>query len=250
MRVFLAYLGVVFLWSTTPLAIKWSGEGPGFLFGATARMTIGLVCVLFVLALARQPMPWRRKALGSYLAASLHIYAGMLSVYWAARFIPSGWVAVIFGLTPMLNAPMAALWLGERSLSLAKLLAYVLGVSGLAVMQDTAMNEGGSAMLGILGVLASSFLQAASAVWVKRLNAGLPALTLLGGGLLFSVPAYLATWAIFDGAWPESLPLASVASILYLGVIATTLGFSLYYFLLKHLSSMQVALIILYVAIN
>ena len=28
-----AYLAVVLIWSTTPLAVKWSGEGPGFLLG-------------------------------------------------------------------------------------------------------------------------------------------------------------------------------------------------------------------------
>ncbi len=42
MRIRLTYLTVVLLWTTTPLAIKWSGEGPGFLFGVTARMTIGM----------------------------------------------------------------------------------------------------------------------------------------------------------------------------------------------------------------
>lgn len=246
MRVFLAYLSVVLLWSTTPLAIKWSGEGPGFLFGATARMSVGLVCVLALALLTRQPLPWRGKAWPSYLAVSLHLYCGMLAVYWAAGFVPSGWVAVIFGLTPMLNAPMAALWLGERSLGPGKLLSYLLGLAGLAIMHDTALKEGDTAAVyGIAGVLVSSFLQAASAVWLKRLNAGLPALTLLSGGLSLSVPAYLATWAIFDGAWPENLPLASAASILYLGAVATTVGFSLYFFLLKRLSSMQVALVTL-----
>ena len=36
-----AYLGIILIWSTTPLAVKWSGEGPGYLFGVTARMVIG-----------------------------------------------------------------------------------------------------------------------------------------------------------------------------------------------------------------
>ena len=30
-----AYLGIVLIWGTTPLAIKWSGEGVGYLFGVT-----------------------------------------------------------------------------------------------------------------------------------------------------------------------------------------------------------------------
>src|SRR5512139_3832922 len=36
-----AFLGVILIWSTTPLAIKWSAEGGGFLFGVSARMLLG-----------------------------------------------------------------------------------------------------------------------------------------------------------------------------------------------------------------
>ena len=43
MSVPLAYIGVIIIWSTTPLAIKWSGGDAGFLFGVTARMLIGLL---------------------------------------------------------------------------------------------------------------------------------------------------------------------------------------------------------------
>lgn len=38
-----AYLAVILIWSTTPLAVKWSGEGPGFLFGALGRMALGVL---------------------------------------------------------------------------------------------------------------------------------------------------------------------------------------------------------------
>jgi drug/metabolite transporter (DMT)-like permease len=241
--VFLAYLSVILIWSTTPLAIKWSGEGPGYLFGATGRMSIGLVCVLLAMAVLRQPLPWHRKAWLAYLGAALHIYGAMLAVYWAAQFIPSGWVAVVFGLTPMLTAAMAALWLGESSLTPLKLLAYALGIAGLWVMFGSALQFGPQASWGIAGVLVSACLQAASSVALKRVDARLPALTQLGGGLVLAVPAYWATWAFLDGCWPLSLPVGSLASIVYLGVVATPLGFAFYFYLLKHLAATQVALI-------
>ncbi len=245
MRVLAAYLGVVLLWSTTPLAIKWSGEGPGFLFGAAARMSIGLIFVLLILAARRQILPLHRRAWRSYLAASIHIYASMLVLYWAAQFIPSGWISVIFGLTPMLTALLAAIWLQERSLRLGRLLSYGLGLAGLAVIFGSALDYSQTALHGVVGVLASSFLQAASSVWVKRTHAGLPALVQVGGGLLASVPAYWLSWVLFDGCWPQSLPITSLASIAYLGAIATPLGFSLYFYLLKNLAATQVSLITL-----
>ena len=243
MKIALAYLAVVLIWSTTPLAIKWSGEGPGYLFGVSARMGIGAVCVMLYLLLRWQWLPWHRRAILCYLAVSGQIYASMLAVYWGAQFIPSGWVSVVFGLTPMLTALMAAIWLKENSLRPAKILAYLLGLSGLGVMFGSALDFSRDAIWGICGVLLASALQAASSVAVKRIDAKLPTMSMLGGGLLFSVVAYLATWLLVDGHWPESLPLASYLSILYLGLVATTLGFAMYYFVLKQLSPTQVALI-------
>lgn len=45
-----AYLGVILIWATTPLGIKGSGEGVGFLIGAAGRMIIGLVACLLLIA--------------------------------------------------------------------------------------------------------------------------------------------------------------------------------------------------------
>ncbi|MBU2479196.1 MAG: EamA family transporter, partial [Gammaproteobacteria bacterium] len=41
-----AFLGVILIWSTTPLAIQWSSEGGGFLFGVAARMWLGALFCL------------------------------------------------------------------------------------------------------------------------------------------------------------------------------------------------------------
>jgi drug/metabolite transporter (DMT)-like permease len=245
MRVFLAYISVILLWATTPLAIKWSGEGPGYLFGVTGRMAIGTLCMLIILLLLRRGLVWHAQARLTYLAVALQIYGAMLAVYWAAQFIPSGWISVIFGLSPLMTAILAALMLGESSLTWGKILAYGCGISGLVVMFGSAMQYGNEAIMGIIGVLLAAFLQSASAVWIKRINARLPALSQVAGGLLLAMPVYLLTWGIADGAWPVSLSFVNLASIIYLGVIATTAGFALYYYVLTHLPATQVAMITL-----
>lgn len=245
MRVIAAYLSVILLWSTTPLAIKWSGEGPGYLFGVTARMCIGLACVLPLLILLRQPLPLHRKARLVYLAGATQIYGSMLATYWASQFMPSGWISVVFGLTPLITALLAAVWLGEKSLTPGRLLAYGLGIAGLAVMFGSALEFGPDAARGIGGILLASLLQAIVSVWLKRLDAHVPAFAHVAGSLLIAVPAYLITWTLSDGHWPDVLPLQSLASIAYLGVVATTFGFTLYFYVLKHLPATRVALITL-----
>lgn len=242
-RLGLAYIGVVLIWTTTPLAIQWSSVGAGFVFAATARMSIGLSCLLLLCLVARQRIPLRRPALASYVAVAVQLYGSMLVTYWSARFVPSGWISVIFGLSPFMTAFMAAAYLKERSLGWGKLFAYSLGVCGLLVMFNSALELNEQAIAGLIGVLVATFIHAASAVWVKQIDAGIGALPLVTGGLSISVPLYLATWYVMEGlAFPQNIEPKALYSIIYLGVIATTLGFALYYFVLNNMQATNVAM--------
>lgn len=243
MRICLAYIFVVLLWATTPLAIKWSGEGPGFLFAVTSRMAIGWFFIVLTMAVMGRSFVWNRKACLTYVAVAVQLYGSMIAVYWSAQYIPSGWISVIFGLAPLMTAVLAMLLLKERHLSISKFCAYLLGASGLYIMFGSALSFGDSAMRGIGGILIATFLQCIGAVWIKQINARLPAMVQVAGGLGLALPPYFITWSILDGQWPEHLSLTNIVAIAYLGMIATTVGFSLYYFLLTQLTAVQVALI-------
>lgn len=240
-----AYLGVIIIWSTTPLAIKWSGEGSGFLFGVVGRMTLGTIICLVMLRLLRVKLPWHRQARHTYLAASVGIYGSMLAVYWASQHIPSGWISVVFGLTPIATGVMASFWLGERSLATRKIAGMLLGLLGLGIIFGSGLQLGIQAVHGIAAVALSVLLHSASAVGVKRAGASLPALAVTAGGLLYALPAYLVTWFLAGGVWPQAIPLRSAAAILYLALFGSVIGFVLYFYVLKHIAAAQVALITL-----
>jgi drug/metabolite transporter (DMT)-like permease len=240
-----AFVGVVLVWATTPLAIKWSGEGPGFLFGAAARMVLGVLLCLLLVTLRGQPMRWHRDAWYTYLAAGLGLWGAMTCVYWSAQFIPSGLMSVLFGLTPVATALMAAAWLGERALTPFRVLGMVLGLVGLALIFGHNLALGPHAVWGMGGMLLAVILHSASSVWVKRVGAGLAALEITTGSLLVAVPLFVLSWALEDGRWPAELPPRALGSILYLAVFGSALGFILYYYVLRHAQASRVALITL-----
>ncbi len=242
-----AYIGVIILWATTPLAVKWSVDGSSFMFGVTSRMTLGVLLCLLLVWLMRIKFPWHRAALRIYLAAGLGIYGAMLTVYWGAQYIPSGLIAVIFGLTPLATGFMAALWLGERALSPVKVAGMALGIVGLAVIFEAGKQWENSSWMGISAMLVSVLIHSASSVWVKRLGVGirLHPLAVNAGALSFAVPLFLLTWIATDRAVPETVTFQAAASIAYLGIVGTVVGFSLYYYILKHLSAAVIALITL-----
>ncbi|MDH5325643.1 MAG: DMT family transporter [Gammaproteobacteria bacterium] len=244
-----AYLGVIIIWSTTPLAIQWSSQGWGFVFGAAGRMLIGMVFCLSLLVLINKKLSWQRQARWTYVAAGSGIYGAMLCVYWGAQYIPSGLVATVFGLTPVVTGVLAALILKE-SFGVTKLLGALLGITGLFIIFQSDISLSNDVWKGVCGILMAVFLHAGSAVWMKNIDAQLPALSITAGGLLFAVPLYLLTWWIVDGSLhmdylASTAALKTGAALMYLGVFGTVIGFSLYFYVLKNIEANKVALITL-----
>lgn len=245
-----AFITVILLWSTTPLAIKWSADGVGFLAGVTARMLIGLVLCLLVLGLLRIPMHWREApARRVYLITGFSIFGAMMAVYWGAQYIPSGMVAVIYGMAPILTGVLAAWLLQEQTLTPMRIGGSLLGLGGLMMIFSHGFSGGPMMLFGILMVMLSMSIHAFSAVLLKRLTMPVHPLAMTTGGLMIAVPLFVTSYLLAQPG-PELLPLAQVsvralASIVYLGVCATVVGFGLYYFLLSRVTAGSLSLVTL-----
>lgn len=240
-----AYIGVVIIWATTPLAIKWSSQDAGFLFGVTSRMVLGVFVCLVLVALMSRRVRWHRKALLTYMIAGLGVWGAMTSVYWASQHIPSGLISVVFGLAPIFTGAMAALWLGERALTAPRLLGIGLGFAGLVIIFGNGNHIGQAALGGIVAVLLSVVIHSASSVWVKRIGARLHPLETTTGSLLVAVPLFVANWVLLDGEIPTEIGPRTGWAIVYLAVVGSTLGFILYFYVLRHVEASRVALITL-----
>lgn len=240
-----AYLGVIIIWSTTPLAILWSSEEVGFIFGVTSRMLIGAVLALIVAALLGSGLVWHRRARLAYMASAIGIYGGMITVYWAAQFIPTGWISVIFGLSPLFTALMAQLWLEGEKLTRPRLFGMLTGLAGLAMIFASSFSLHHQAVLGVVAMLVSVGIHSGSAVWIKRIKPEVPAIVMTSGGLLFAAPLFLLTWIAAGAQLPEELSTRTLAAISYLALLGSVLGFALYYYVLSQVEATKVALLTL-----
>lgn len=239
-----SYLAVILIWSTTPLGIQWSGEVVGYEFGVAARMVIGLALLALIVWLRRLPLPMDKQSLCVYVLGGLPLFIAMSSVYWAAQYIPSGWISVIFGLTPILTSVLAALLLQEQAFASGKLLGMLLGLAGLLMVFFESSNLGTHAWLGVAGVLLSVVAHSAGAVLLKRTRSNLPALSVTTGSLIVATPLFVAN-LVMNSKWPEFIPDKTLYAILYLGVFGSAIGFTLYFYLLSKLSASRLALITL-----
>lgn len=240
-----AFMSVILIWSTTPLAIKWSALGIGSSLAVFSRMAIGMVVCLLVMKLLRIPFPTHRKALLAYVAGGLSMFGAMALTYWSSQFVSSGMIAVLFGLSPLLTSLGAALWLKEESLTLNKLAGMVLGVIGLILVFRGGLDFADGAALGVVALLLAVVSQSWGLVWLKRINDDSPPLATTLGILLVSLPLFFITWWLFDGSTPTEVSPRSVMATVYLATFGSVLGFALYYYLIKNMEAGHVALITL-----
>lgn len=240
-----AYIGVIIIWSTTPLTVKWSGEGVGFLFGVTGRMVLGTILSLIILKAIRVPLPMTRQAHATYAASAIGIFGAMLCVYWSAQFIPSGFISVIFAIAPITTGILASVILKERDFGLLKILGFLFGFAGIALIFHDGMTVGGNALQGIAGTFAAVLMFSISGVLVKKYGQDMHALAANSGGLIYGTTLFLITWFTIDGSLPATMPFKAVGSILYLGVVGTAVGFTLYMYLLGKQSPSTLAMITL-----
>lgn len=246
MSIPVAYLGIILIWSTTPLAIQWSTQGAGFAFAVFVRMLIGVIVATLLVLLWRVRFPLHNRARRAYLVGGLGLFAAMALTYWGARYVHSGLISVLFGLTPLMAGTLAALWLGERSLTPGKVSGMVLGAIGLATIfihGDSLGND--SALLGLVALLVAVFIYSGSLVWLKHIGDDSPPLATTVGTLTVSLPLFAGLWLMTDGQLPAMVPPRSGAAIAYLGVFGSVIGFTLYYYVIKHMDASKVALITL-----
>jgi len=245
MRVQLAYLLVILIWATTPLSIKLGGESFSPMAGLGLRIMLALLVGSLICTLSGYASLNIRRHWKLYAAASLGLFPNMAVVYMAAEYISSGLVSLLFGLTPFFTALLTRPILGESALQPRKLLAIALAFAGLALIYyDRAkVGEGGAIGIGLMLISNVSF--SSSALLVKRFNRtmAVPPVEQTLGAMAFSLPSILIAWVLVFGVEPIHFTPVALASLLYLALFASLVGFVAYYYILTHMPVETVSLI-------
>ena len=242
MPVYLVFLSVVAIWSTTPLAIQWSTLGSSFSFSITSRMLMGLIICALILLVKQQKLPLHKQALTNYVYAGAGIFITMSLVYYSALSIPSGLISVVFGLTPIITGVFALILLKDKFFSLEKSIGLLLGLSGLFIVFKHSFSYAETLLAGLASVTLAMTFQAFISVKLKQINAHVSALETTTGALMVSVPFFIITWLVLDGEIPNT-SLKAALSIGYLAIFGSVIGFMSYYYLIKQASVRVVGIV-------
>ncbi|NRB37189.1 MAG: EamA family transporter [Pseudomonadales bacterium] len=245
------YLAVIFIWSTTPLAIHFSNQSLSAHAAILLRMLLAFLLAAIFIAVWRNQSTLKRQNWKVYLVAALAIFPNMPLVYMAAKTIPSGLISVLFALTPLTTGLLAAIFLKQRLSSVYQVSAIFIALAGVLVIFQAQISLQSEALPGILMMLLSNLIFSASQVGTKYLQAcreekGEPPVDVFEqtfGALTFAVPGLFISWCLFDGQFPTQVSTQSLWSIVYLAVIGSLIGFAAYFAVLKNYSVAIVSLI-------
>lgn len=240
-----AWLGVVLVWSTTPLTIQWSSQGAGPIFSLGARFAMGAFFFIVILSLKGWRELFTRSGLFAAGLIGFNMFATMMLVYWAAQYVPSGLIAVIFGLSPIATALWSLLILHNERLTPIGVVGVLLGVAGLWFIFGGGDAFAAAAIPGIAAVIAAMSLQCGVVVLVKRLSMGVGSLTVTGGGVIFSGLLMLPVWFLAGAPFPAEPDPKAIGAIIYLGSMGSVAGFLLYFWLLRRISPIRLSLVTL-----
>lgn len=243
MNVSSAYLAVVIIWATTPLAVKWSSMGLDPVSGLFFRMLISAMVGWLLLKILRLPLRWDKQAVHGYLAANLGIVGCMGMVYWGSTKIPSGIVSVIFGMAPIISGLLANRFLGEKAFSILQWGALLLAIGGLALIFVGGADTAALDPEGVIIMIVAVTLFSCSGVWVKRIASEAHPLSHTVGALIFSVPILFIIWTFLVGEFHQASDVKAYAAILYLSIGGSLAGFVCYYYVLSRLAIGKVNLI-------
>jgi len=208
-------------------------------------MGIGMIVAILICAMTRLKLPMHRKAILTYIASGMGVFLTMSCSYWAVQFIPSGWVSVIFGVSPLVTSFIATFVLREQHVSVTRTGSLTISLAGLFVMFRHGMETGNNVIPGILSVIAGTIFYSTSMVAVKAINADIKPVMTMTGTLIITVILFTVTWHLTGSEIPALIPTRAAGAILYLGIIGSVLGFMLFYQVLQQTEATRAALITL-----
>ncbi|THB73006.1 MAG: DMT family transporter [Gammaproteobacteria bacterium] len=244
MPIIACYILVVVIWSTTPLAITLSSGSVSFVAAVTLRMVAAAFFAYATCKLFKIAIPFDKKSIAAYISGAIGAFGGLLCVYWGSAYVPSGLISIMFGLTPIISAILAALILKEQFLTTKKVFSIIISIAGLSLVFGKNVNES-AGLTGIAIILFAVLLFNVSTICVKLTGTELHPLGQTTGTLFVSSAFYIVAWACIDGTIPNHISIINMLSIIYLAIGGSVIGFIAYYFVLQKMNVVSVGLITL-----
>jgi drug/metabolite transporter (DMT)-like permease len=223
----MSYLAVVVVWTTTPIAVKYSSLDVGFIQAVSVRVIVAALIAFVLLKILNKPLIVSRRDWVAYAAGALALFPTMLLVYFAAQFLDSGLISVLFGLSPFFVGVFSIVILRQNPFNRSRLIALVISLAGLTLINISQLGLDNGALIGLLTMLLSVALFALSTVALKASAVGMEPIRQMSGSLIVAAPFFAVSMLFSDGLPREIgiLPLFALGYLVVFGSIIAGIAF-------------------------
>ncbi len=230
-----AFVALSAIWGSSFLFIKVADRALAPPTVALARVVIGAVTLLCVLAVDGLSLPRRRTTWGHLAVVALIGNALPFSlIAFGETRISSVLAGIWNATTPLLTLLVVLVILREETPTRSRTLGLAIGFAGVVCLLGPWSGLSGGALVGQLACLGAAALYAVAFPYTRRYLSplGLPASSLAAGQLVCA-SIELALVAPFIGGRVGHVSLAVVGSLLALGALGTGLAYVLSYGLIE-----------------
>ncbi len=246
----LAFLSVYFCWGATYTAMSIGVHLLPATILAGTRMLIGAVLMFSFCAIRRKQLIYSRGVMMRLIFVGiLLLFGGNIALVWSEKYLASGLAALIVAVVPLYVVVIERLLPGGERLRPRGTVGILLGLCALVALlwpslraSMGSIHEGLPMQLLAAGaILLGALSWASGSVLFRRMQLPVDPLVAAGWEMLAAGVCNLLI-ATVTWQWPHAVWNArSVASIGYLVLFGSLLGFSCYIWLIHHVPVAKVA---------
>jgi drug/metabolite transporter (DMT)-like permease/proteasome lid subunit RPN8/RPN11 len=235
--VVLGFVAVVMIWGSTWISIKLAVTDMPPLTAAGLRFIVAAPVFVIASRVLHVPMRYPRRLSWFFVFilicyftipfflfnyGELYVSSGLASI-----FVSSVSILMIIYSVPILRARITGTQFAAALVAFGTLAVLIMHSQGVAVKSPW----------GVAALLAAALIHALAYVMIKKYGAGMHTLTIntvpmaLGGVLL------TGAGLVFERPGLEVLTVRSVGATLYLGIVASVVGFAVYFWLMQRMNT-------------
>jgi len=238
----LSYFILILVWGSTWIAIKVSVGDTPFIMAALRFFLAGLVLVIYQKIRKKRIFPERKHRKVVWALGIGNFFFGYGLTYWGMQYVNSNVTSILWATLPVMIVIFAHRMLENEKINPASIFSLVGSLIGTYFIFDLqAETLDSNATKGMAMIMLSIVAAAYPNVLFKRdgqdldpfaANAGA---MLIGASLLLVIGLIRDPWQTLDLSW------VSVSATVYLAIVGSAFGFTLYFWLLGRVTVVKMS---------
>jgi len=231
------------IWSTTWAVLKIGLKGMPPAVGLTLRFGIASFVLLVYCKIRKIPFHMSKDHIKLYFMVGIFTMAlSYFCTYWGTQFIPSSLSSILWSTMPIMLGIMAHFFIKEDRMTPTKFLSIIIATVGvIMILSDQKLIINKDVLIGSLIVLLAVLMGSFPNIYTKLFKKDYDPFVLTGMAMAIASIFHFIN-ATITGQWEKTTwDFTGIASAFYLGVFGSAITFSIYFYLIKHISVVKVS---------